>query len=333
MEKTSCENKFVLLSSPLAQNLGEEIAEHLRKRGLEMPHHRIEYTTFANGELLPQIPHAIRGQHVFFLHTLQHPDPNAAVMMMLLAADAMRRASVSGITLVTPYLPYLRQDRKDQPRVPISARLLADLIESNSAIKQLITIDMHAEQEQGFFSIPVENLAGFHLFSDHIRNRFGDGLEQVVAVAADFGAAVRTRRLAKALGDIPVAIFEKRRPAPNKSEIVSTIGSSVEGKHVVIYEDMIDSGNTIRGVARAVKGMGAKSVSVYATHGIFSGGVEKNFSLEDFYVACTDSIPRTEDYYRKESWLARVPAAAYFAEAIYEATRLGGSISKLEKSR
>ena len=322
-------DSFVLVSSPLMHDLADAIAKGLEQRGMHMPHYRIEYTTFSNGELLPQIPHPIRRQHVFFLHALQHPDPNTAIMMMLLATDAMQRASVGGITLVAPYLPYLRQDRKDRPRVPISARLLADLIESNRSVKQLITIDMHAEQEQGFFSIPVDNLNGFRVFSDHIRTRFGNDSKNLVAVAADFGAAVRTRRLSKVLGDIPVSIFEKRRPAPNQAEIVSVIGASVAGMRVIIYEDIIDSGNTIRGVARALKKMGALEVYVYATHGIFSGGVEHSFAAENFSIACTDSIPRPAEYYHKEKWLTKVPVDSYFADAIYAATQMGGSISKL----
>ncbi|MBI4992243.1 MAG: ribose-phosphate pyrophosphokinase [Candidatus Harrisonbacteria bacterium] len=325
----SHENLFVLVSSPLMYDLGEAIIRHLEGRKMQMAHHRIEYTSFANGEFLPYIPQPIRGQHAFFLHGLQHPDPNSAVMKMLLTADAMRRASVAGITLVTPYLPYLRQDRKDRARVPISARLLADLIESNRTVKQLITIDMHAEQEQGFFSIPVDNLTGVRLFSEHIRAKFGDDVKNLVAVAADFGAAVRTRRLARALGDIPAAIFEKRRPTPNQAEIVSVNGTSVAGKEVVIYEDMIDTGHTILGVIKTLKNMGARGVHVYATHGIFSGGAEKHFAAEDSAVVCTDSIPRTVEYYQREKWLTRIPIDAYFAEAIYAATQMGGSISRL----
>src|SRR3972149_9801274 len=112
---------FVLISSPLMHGMAETIAQNLEQKGVKMPHYRVEYTTFANGELLPQVPFPVRQQHIFFLHALQHPDPNTAVMKMLLTMDAMRRATASGITLVTPYLPYLRQDRKDKPRVPISA--------------------------------------------------------------------------------------------------------------------------------------------------------------------------------------------------------------------
>ncbi len=320
---------FVLIASPAMSELAESIRQKLAVRAVNMPLYIIEYTAFANGEFRAKIPHSVRGQHIFFLHDLQHPDPNIAIMKMLLVMDAMRRASVSGITLVTPYLPYLRQDRKDQARVPISARLIADLIEANKSVKQLITIDMHAEQEQGFFSIPVDNLTGVRLFTEHILARFGSDMSSVVAVAADFGAAVRTRRLAKALGDIPVSIFEKRRPAANQAEIVSVIGADMKGKRAVIYEDIIDSGHTIREVAKALKSMGALEVYIYAMHGIFSGDAERAFAADNFSIHCSDSIPRSEEYYAQHKWLTRVSIDDYFAEAIFEATQAGGSISKL----
>lgn len=325
------ENYFSLVSSPLMYELGEAIVQNLDRRGLRIQHQRLAYTTFANDELLPQIPEPIRGQHVFFLHALQHPDPNTAVVAMLLAMDAMRRASVDGITIVTPYLPYLRQDRKDQPRVPISARLLADLIEANRSVKQLITIDMHTEQEQGFFSIPVDNLTGVRIFSEYLRSRFGNDFKNTIAVAADFGATTRTRRLATALGDIPVARFEKRRLAPNKAEIVSGIGESINivGSRILIYEDIIDSGETMRKTIQTLKDMGVSEIVVYATHGIFSGESEKRFAADNLSVACTDSIPRTAEYYRQQRWLVKVSIASYLAEAIGQATKMGGSISRL----
>ncbi len=325
-------SQFVLLYSPLMEELGLNIVKHLKGHGVTMPHYKISFTTFANGEVLPQIPHTVRGQHVFLLHGLQHPDPNTAVMMMLIVNDAIKRASASGITLVTPYLPYLRQDRKDKPRVPITARLLADLIETNQAVKGLITIDMHAEQEQGFFSIPVDNLSGVKIFSEHIRKKFKGNLKDVVMLAPDFGGSVRNRRLAKALGDIPVCILEKRRPRPNESEILSVIGESIVGKKVVMYEDLLDTGGTAGGSAEKIIGMGAKEVYICATHLILSNDAEKKLQEKGICLAGTDSIPRSKQYYAEnKEWLAKVTVASYFADAIYESTLLGGSISQLEQ--
>ena len=327
--KTADVSNFVFLSSPLMHEFGNEVCGYFKIFGLEIPHYRIEFTTFANGEMLPQIPHTIRGQHVFFFHALQHPDPNIAVMMMLIANDAIKRASAAGITLVTPYVPYLRQDRKDKPRVPISARMLADLIESNHAVKGLMTIDMHAEQEQGFFSIPVDNLTGVKVFSEHLQKKFDNNFSDVVMMAPDFGGAVRNRRIAKVLGDIPVCILEKRRTGPNQAEILSVIGESVLDKRVVIYEDMIDSGGTAMEAVEKVMAMGAKEVYFCATHGIFSRHAEERFRAKGMAVACTNSIPRSPDYYRNETWLTNVSIVPYFADAIHEAMQVGGSISKL----
>lgn len=327
--ETMDESKFVLVSSPLMHEFGSELCLYLEECGMSIPHYCIDFTTFANGEVLPQIPHTIRGQHVFFLHALQHPDPNTAAMMMFVANDAIKRASAAGITLVTPFLSYLRQDRKDRPRVPISARLLADLIESNHIVKGLITIDMHAEQEQGFFSIPVDNLTGVKVFSEHLWSKFNSDFSHVVMMAPDFGGAVRNRRLARALGDIPVCILEKRRIGPNKAEMLSVIGESVVGKYVIIYEDMICSGGTAIEAVEKVMAMGAREVYLCATHGIFSRGAEKRFREKNIPVACTNSIPRSSDYYSEESWLTNVSVVSYFADAIYEAAQVGGSISKL----
>lgn len=302
----------------------------LEECGMSIPHYLIEFSTFANGEILPRIPHTIRGQHVFFLHALQHPDPNTAVMMMLIANDAIKRASAAGITLVTPYLPYLRQDRKDQPRVPISGRMLADLIESNHAVKGLITMDMHAEQEQGFFSIPVDNLTGVKVFSEHFRDTFNGNLADVIVLAPDFGGAVRNRRMAQVLGDdVPVSILEKRHTGHNKTEILSVIGESVVGRRVIIYEDMIDTGGTSTDAVGKVMAMGAKEVYLCATHGIFSRNAEKRFREKGIAVVCTNSIPRDAKYYQAETWLTPVSIVLYFADAMYEAMQVGGSISKL----
>lgn len=323
-------NSYILLSSPLMHSLGDLISEDLKAQGIDMPHHKMDIITFANGEVLPKIKQTIRGQHVFFLHAMQHPDPNTAIMTLLIANDAMKRASASGITLVLPNISYLRQDRKDSPRVPITARLLADLIESNHVVKGLITIDMHAEQEQGFFSIPVDNLTGVKIFSEHIRAKYGNQLTNVVMLAPDFGGAVRNRRMSKALGDIPVCIIEKRRTGPNQTEMLSVIGESVVDKIVVIHEDMIDSGGTAIGVVEKVMAMGAKEVHICATHGIFSKNAEARFKEKNISVSSTDSIPRSIEYYTENPWLTKVSIVSYFARAINEATHAGGSISKLE---
>lgn len=321
---------YVVVSSPGMHDMAERVVALIGERhDLHLRHVRLEVETFANGEVMVYVPETVRRQHVFFFHELQHPSPNDALMTLLVANDALRRASVTKITLITPYIAYLRQDRKHKPRVPISARMLADLIESNKSVQELITADMHAEQEQGFFSIPVDNLLGLGLFAEHFKRHLSDELVDAVIVAPDFGGAVRARRFAKKIDDAPVAIFEKRRPRANQSEAVSLIGESVVGKIAIVCDDMIDTGGTIRGVAKKLKEMGARKVYVCATHGIFSGNAEQAFAELGFPILCTNSIPRNAEYYAQHaSWLNMIPMEELLAETIYESSLIGGSISK-----
>lgn len=322
---------FVLVSSPGMHAMAKSIQQILERDGALFPHHEVKVTQFANGEIMPHVPETVRGQHVFLLYSLQHPDPNTALMGMLLTNDALKRASVAGITVVAPYIPYLRQDRKDQPRVPISARMIADLIESNGAVKQLITVDMHAEQEQGFFSIPVDNLTSTSLFAKHFSKQLEACQQKIVAVAPDFGGAVRTRRFAKKMGDIHVAIIEKRRQGPNQSEIVSIVGDPeiLNGATTITFEDMIDTGGTIRKTAAALQQLGASNVCLSATHGIFSGEAAAKFAESDLRVTCTDSIPREESFLKANPWLEVVSIDHMLAKAIYENSLIGGSVSGL----
>lgn len=323
-------NSFVILSSPGMHDLGDEITAHIKTLGVEIPHYKVEQTVFANGEIEPWIPNTIRRQHVFFLHPLQHPDPNTATMAMLITNDAIRRASASGITLVLPFMAYLRQDRKAKSRVPITARTIANLIESNRSVQGLITMDMHVEQEQGFFDIPVDDLHGRRVFAEHIRRRFNNDLTNVVALAPDFGGAVRNRRLALDLQDgLPVSIFEKRHTGPNKTDTVSIIGEDVAGKDVIIYEDIICTAGTALRVMGQVLDKGARTVLLYGTHGIFSRDAETRIAQKGFEVASTDSIPRTKEYYEANPWLHKVTIAPYFGEAIHQAMQSGGSISRM----
>jgi ribose-phosphate pyrophosphokinase len=320
---------FVLVSSPGMYGMGDRIQKILEEKGLKIHHHRVEYTRFSNGEILPRIPETVRRMNVFFLHPLQHPDPNTALVMMLLANDALTRASAAEINLVVPYLPYLRQDRKDKPRVPISAKVIADLIQSNRSVRRIITVDMHAEQIPGFFNIPVDNLPSYSLFVSYFKELLKNDTQKVVAVAPDFGGAVRTRRFAKRYGDIPVAIIEKRRNNPNESEIVSVIGEPVNDAIVIIFEDMIDTGGTIRKTEALLRKLGASEVFLSTAHGIFSGNAVKEFSSSEISVACTDSIPRERSFLKENPWMKIVSIDRMLADAIFECALVGGSMSRL----
>lgn len=329
MSKKIKSRKFVLLSSPEMKDFGDKICKQFEAKGVMLRHLQIEYTRFANGEYLPRIPESIRGQHVFLLHDLQYPDPNIQLMKMLIVGDAIKRASARSITLVLPFVSYLRQDRKDKPRVPITARLVANLIEENRLVRGMITMDMHAEAEQGFFDIPVDNLHGFRVFADYLKKELGESLDNVFVLAPDFGGAVRNSRLAEALGGLEVGVFRKRRTGPNKAEIMDDFVGSVKDRVVVVYEDMICSGGTAVKTIEKILALGAKKVYFCATHGIFSANAEAKFAGLNAEVICTDSIPRSAEYMEEFSYLKRVSVADYFAEAMYQYMLIGGSISKL----
>lgn len=203
-------------------------------------------------------------------------------------ADAMYRASAGRITAVIPYYGYARQDRRVRSRrVPISAKLVADMI-STSHVDRVLTIDLHSDQVQGFFDLPVDNIyASGVLLADILAKN----LDNTMVVSPDVGGVVRARALAKGLGDAELAIIDKRRPEPNKSEIMNIIGN-VEGRHCVLIDDLIDTGGTLCNAAAALKQHGALSVVAYASHAVFSGKAVSNIenSLLD-EVVVTDTIP------------------------------------------
>ncbi len=245
-------------------------------------------TRFSDGELRVQINEPVREKRVFIIQSLCAP-ANDNIMELLLLIDAVKRASAKEINVVVPYYAYARQDRKDQPRVPISAKLLAKLLETAGA-DRIITVDLHAEQIQGFFEIPVEHITALPLFGKYLENL---NLEDLVIVSPDAGGAKRANKLAKKLG-AELAIIYKMRPRPNAVEVFDVIGN-VEGKNCVIVDDIVDTAGTLVAAADMLLKKGAKSVRACITHGVLSGpAVERlnNSSLEELVI--TDTIP-TED--------------------------------------
>ena len=321
----------VLVSSPGMHSMAKIIVSLLNKQNNDFSHIKADYTNFANGEIKPKIPETVRGTHVFLLYALQEPDPNNAIISMLLTNDALTRASVTGITLVLPYIPYLRQDRKDEPRVPISARLIADMIEVNRSVQRVITLDMHTDQEQGFFSIPVDNINAMKVHAEYFSEKFKDDFSQLHVIAPDFGSAIRARRFANQLGsEVPISIIEKRRTGPNQTVVQGLIGPKPEDKIAIIYDDMIDTGNTTLNSIDFIYEEGAKAVYACATHGIFSENAEVNFRKTGRPVIVTNSVPRTTVYKEKNSaWLNIVSIEELLAKTIREASIVGGSMSKL----
>ena len=273
---------------------------------------RTDVTTFSDGEISVSLYETVRGSDVFIVQSTCQPI-NDHLMEMLIMIDACKRASASRITAVIPYFGYARQDRKAKSRDPISAKLVANLITSAGA-DRVLTMDLHAAQIQGFFDIPVDNLLGSPLFADYYNKKFGADTDDVMVVSPDIGSVARARAFAMKLG-LGLAIIDKRREKANSSEVMNIIGN-VEGKRIILYDDMVDTAGSLCGAAEALLTVGgAKEIYACASHGVLSGNaielVERSAVKELIF---TDTIP-----YRGEKPCAKIKyrsAAPLFAEAI-----------------
>lgn len=260
--------------------LSREIADYLETHLVDTM-----VTRFSDGEIRVQINENVRGADVFVIQSLT-PPVNDHIMELLLILDALKRASAHRVTAVIPYFAYARQDRKDKPRVPISAKLLADIIQTAGA-DRVLTVDLHSAQIQGFFDCPVDNIYALPVIYEYLKSR---NIEDLVIVSPDAGGVERARLLQNRLGG-NLAIIYKKRPAPNVVETLDVIGN-VEGKNAVIIDDIIDTAGTIVAAANMLKEKGAKSVIAACTHPVFSGpAVErlKNSVIEE--VIATNTIP------------------------------------------
>ena len=220
---------------------------------------------FADGEVYVEINENIRGNSIFVVQSTSNP-ANDNLMELLICIDALRRSSAKNITAVIPYFGYARQDRKVVPRTAITAKLVSNLI-TNAGANRILSVDLHAGQIQGFFDIPVDNLFATPIFARHIQKKMK--LNNLICVSPDVGGVERTRALSRRINS-NIAIIDKRRPTPGKSEVVNIVGS-VKDKNCVIVDDIIDSGGTIVNAAKALKEKGAKDVYVYITHAVLSG--------------------------------------------------------------
>ncbi|MGQ0648177.1 MAG: ribose-phosphate diphosphokinase [Gemmatimonadaceae bacterium] len=269
---------FKLLSGTANRGLAEEIARNL---GVELA--KVTTSRFADGEIFVRIDENVRGADVFIVQPTNPPAEN--LLELLLMIDAARRASAARITCVMPYYGYSRQDRKDQPRVAIGAKLVANMIERAGA-DRVLGLDFHQHQLQGFFDEPVDHLYAAPVLMAHFKKK---QLKDLVIVAPDVGSAKMARGFAKRL-NATLAIIDKRRPAANVSEVVNVVGE-VEGKDCVIPDDMIDTAGTVTEAASALKALGAKDIYVCATHALLSGpAVERLSSAPITEVVVTDSI-------------------------------------------
>lgn len=299
-------SRFSIFTGTANPMLAEAVAKNLKMRlG------KIHVSKFSDGETRVEILENVRGQNTFILQPTCAPT-NDNLMEVLIMADALKRASVINITAVIPYFGYSRQDRRVRSsRVPISAKVVADLL-STVGISRIITVDLHADQIQGFFSIPVDNVyATPVMLADMHKKSF----KRPMVVSPDVGGVVRARAFAKRLGT-DMAIIDKRRPNPNESQIMHIIGD-VQGHDCIIVDDIVDTGGTLCQAAKAMKDQGANSVTAYCTHPVLSGKALENISdstLDELVV--TDTIPLSTAV-QKVSRIRALSLSEMLAETIY----------------
>ena len=278
--------KLILFAGPASKDLGSQIARYLNE-----PLGYIQVGAFSDGETSIEISQNIRGMDVFLVQSTYQPG-NEHLMQLLLMADACKRASAKSVSAVIPYFGYSRQDRRPRnTRGPVSAKLVADLIET-ADIKRVITVDLHADQIEGFFSIPVDNIySSTILMSDMWRQ----GYQDQVIVSPDVGGVQRARAIARRLGNASLAIIDKRREAANKSEVMNIIGD-VDQKTAIIFDDMVDTAGTLCNAAAALKEKGALKTVAYAAHPVLSGpAIERIADSELDELVVTDTIPLTQE--------------------------------------
>jgi len=269
-------------------------------------------THFSDGEVSVSLYETVRGSDVFLVQSTCCP-VNDNLMELLIMIDACKRASAGRITAVIPYFGYARQDRKAKARDPISAKLVANLIAAAGA-DRVLTLDLHAPQIQGFFDIPLDHMVGSPLFADYYLHKFGEGNPDVMVVSPDVGSVSRARNFAHKMG-MNLAIVDKRRERANQSEVMNIIGA-VRGKHVILFDDMVDTAGSLCGAAKALVELGgAKDVYACATHGVLSGpAIERINASYIKELVFLDSIPKDEA--KKSEKIKFLSTAKTFAEAI-----------------
>ncbi len=285
-----------------------ELASAIAKK-LKLNLGRIEIRDFADGEVCVQIKENVRGRPVFFVQSICPPCGNKDLVELLIAIDAFHRASASEITAVIPYFGYSRQDRKDRPRVAITARLMANILEA-SGVSRVLCVDLHSDQIQGFFNIPVDNLYSSYVLISALRKNFKNNL---MIISPDVGGTARARAYASRL-KVPLGVIDKRRDPniPNKAEALNVIGD-VNDKQVVIVDDMIDTAGTLIEAVKAIKKAGAASISAVAAHGLFSGEAISRIEKSELdQVLVTDTVPPRNNSKK----IKAVSVAPLLAEAI-----------------
>ena len=313
--KNSAFSNFKVFAGNSHLELAEEIASIMGK-----PLGRATVTKFSDGEISVNLWETVRGMDCYIVQSTCDP-VNDNLMEILIMIDAMKRASAGRINAVIPYYGYARQDRKAKARDPITAKLVADMLVAAGA-DRVLTMDLHAAQIQGYFDIPVDHLVGMPILAKYFAAK---NMESVVVVSPEHGSVRSARHMAQIL-NCPIAIVDKRRPEPNKSEIMNIIGD-IEGKNCILMDDMIDTAGTITNAANALKDLGALSVNACATHAVLSGpAIERIESSAIEELVLLNTIPLPEE--KKIDKMTILSVAPLFAEAM---TRVftNGSISTL----
>lgn len=308
-------DKMVVFSGNSNKKLSEKICKSLNvKLGKAI------VSRFSDGEVRVKIEENVRGKDVFLIQSTC-PPVNENLVELLVMLDALRRASAYRITAVIPYFAYARQDRKDQPRVPITAKLVANILDSAGA-NRVLTLDLHAGQIQGFFDIPLDHLYAINVFQEYFAKK---KIKDLVVVAPDVGAVKMARAYAKRFG-AGLAIVDKRRSSPDSTEVMHILGE-VKDKNVILTDDMISTGSSLVEASRALKRSGARKIFAAITHGVLAANAVERIDKSDIDIlVVTDSIPLTKE--KKSKKIKVVTVSALFAEAI-KRIRFERSISVL----
>ena len=291
----------------------------------------INSAVFANGEIKPVVQETVRKKEVYLFHAF--PDPNVSYMELFLAIDALSRASASSIHLILPYMPYQRQDRKDEPRAPISAGVIAQFIQTFPSVVRITTMDMHSPQMESAYRIPIDNLtAGTTVFKEYFKQQ-GINANDSLFASPDASGLDRAYKAAAVIDpDISLGFTAKRRTGPNKVKVLKYSGDDPNGKNVVLLDDILDTCNTMLKSREKIMEEGARSVIGVGTHGLFNDGAEEKMRKAGFKAIVTESIQRSPEYLEaNKDWLTVLPLDKLFAEAIQQSSIIGGSISSLLK--
>lgn len=305
--------KIQLISGRSHPKLAEKISQHLNIKLTP-----VEIKNFADGEIYVRVGKKVRGNDVFVIQSIC-PPINENLVELLITIDSLRRASAGRINVVCPYLGYTRQDRKAVSREPITAKLVANLI-TKAGADRLITIDLHADQIQGFYDIPVDHFVGYPQFAKHL---FKNNYENSVIVSPDIGAVKRCRNMARLI-NAPLVIVDKRRREHNRAEVMHVIGE-VKGKNCVVVDDLIDTGGTVASVADILKKKGAKEIIICITHGLLSDNASEKLAkcaASKVYLLDTIPLPKEKKIAKMEV-ISLAPLLAKVIKRVHEGQSLG----------